>query len=189
MPYQRICPGCGKSNEVANVVCGRCGASLVTVDPIEVVRGPLGETPSPPETSIPTGKHRCEECGALNELANDRCAYCDAKLNAEKIGGQTAVRLVWPWGEDVVRDRFRIGRDPPATAQLIAKLSSKKFDNISRQHAEVVVQGSKATVVDLGSSNGTFMNGVRLAANVPCNLQSNAILRFASDLEARAEIL
>ncbi len=33
---------------------------------------------------------------------------------------------------------------------------------VSRQHAEIAVKGAKATVRDLGSSNGTFLNEVRV---------------------------
>lgn len=35
---------------------------------------------------------------------------------------------------------------------------------ISRRHARIVVRGDRATVEDLGSKNGTYVNGVRVSA-------------------------
>ena len=42
--------------------------------------------------------------------------------------------------------------------------------NISHQHAQLTVSGGVCTVTDLGSVNGTYLNGQRLAANTPAAL-------------------
>ena len=52
-----------------------------------------------------------------------------------------------------------VGREPG----LAIRLDSPK---VSRRHARVVVRGEQATIEDLGSKNGTFVGGVRLAAPV-----------------------
>ncbi len=36
-------------------------------------------------------------------------------------------------------------------------------NRISREHARVVVRGAKLTIEDLGSSNGTLVNGIRIS--------------------------
>lgn len=36
-------------------------------------------------------------------------------------------------------------------------------DMVSRKHAKITVSGGKITIEDLGSTNGTFVNGIRLA--------------------------
>jgi DNA-binding winged helix-turn-helix (wHTH) protein len=48
-----------------------------------------------------------------------------------------------------------IGRDPDATIRLSA-------DGISRRHARIVVRGNCATIEDLGSKNGTYVDGIRI---------------------------
>jgi pSer/pThr/pTyr-binding forkhead associated (FHA) protein len=48
----------------------------------------------------------------------------------------------------------------------------------SRNHARISVAGGGATLVDLGSTNGTYVNGVRLKANEPVALKSDDKLRF-----------
>jgi DNA-binding winged helix-turn-helix (wHTH) protein len=54
------------------------------------------------------------------------------------------------------------------------------FDSISisRRHARIVVQGDSASVEDLGSKNGTFVNDVRIT--VATALDSGVQLRFGS---------
>jgi pSer/pThr/pTyr-binding forkhead associated (FHA) protein len=49
---------------------------------------------------------------------------------------------------------------------------------VSRKHARIVRQGLDVTIEDLGSSNGTFVNGERLAA--PRVLRDRDLLRLGS---------
>lgn len=42
--------------------------------------------------------------------------------------------------------------------------------SVSRKHAEVVRQGSTITVKDLGSTNGTFVNGVKINGETPLSV-------------------
>jgi len=48
-----------------------------------------------------------------------------------------------------------IGRSPEADVRL-------KRDEISRQHAEIILQDDGLTLKDLRSANGTFVNGRRV---------------------------
>ena len=45
-----------------------------------------------------------------------------------------------------------IGREPDATIQIDAR-------GVSRHHARILVSGGDATLEDLGSKNGTHVNG------------------------------
>lgn len=57
---------------------------------------------------------------------------------------------------------------PPAGRIIIgrAETADLRIDeaSVSRQHAEVVIDGDAITIADLGSSNGTFVNGAKIAA-------------------------
>ena len=57
----------------------------------------------------------------------------------------------------IERDRTIIGRGGKATIRLID-------DGISREHAEVAIEGGEVVLRDLGSTNGTFCNGVKVEA-------------------------
>jgi ABC-type multidrug transport system ATPase subunit/pSer/pThr/pTyr-binding forkhead associated (FHA) protein len=56
---------------------------------------------------------------------------------------------------DLSKDRIRIGRDASNDFAI-------NHPVVSKHHAEIVKQGGKYFVVDLGSTNGTFVNGIKI---------------------------
>lgn len=75
----------------------------------------------------------------------------------ESVTGGGAGSLVMPSGERIPLDRpsVVIGRLPDCDISL-------SDPNVSRRHTEVRVAGSGYLVADLGSTNGTKVNGVRI---------------------------
>jgi len=75
----------------------------------------------------------------------------------EGVGGSGAGSLVLPTGERVVlgEDVITIGRMPESNIVLADP-------NVSRNHAEIRPQGTGYVVVDLDSTNGTKVNGMRV---------------------------
>jgi len=76
----------------------------------------------------------------------------------------------------VESDKTVIGRGQKAHIRLLD-------DGISREHAQVVVEGNKVFLVDLGSTNGTFCNGIKvdrkeLADGDKILVGSTTILKF-----------
>lgn len=75
---------------------------------------------------------------------------------------------------------FRVGRRKDNTLCLA-------FPSVSNLHAEFVLDGDRLQVVDLGSTNGTFVNGRRIESSA--TLQSGDIVQFANvPFRARCEI-
>ncbi len=72
-------------------------------------------------------------------------------------GGAGAGSLVLPTGDRVPLSEqvITVGRLPESTIVLADP-------NVSRQHAEIRPRGNGYVVVDLGSTNGTRINGVRI---------------------------
>jgi hypothetical protein len=72
-------------------------------------------------------------------------------------GGAGAGSLVLPTGDRVPlgEDTITVGRLPESTIVLADP-------NVSRNHAEIRPRGTGFVVVDLGSTNGTRINGVRI---------------------------
>ena len=75
----------------------------------------------------------------------------------ESGGGVGAGALVLPSGERITLGQalVTIGRLPECTIPV-------NDNNVSRHHAEVRAAGSAFVLVDLGSTNGTNVNGVRI---------------------------
>lgn len=77
----------------------------------------------------------------------------------EGTGGVGAGSLVLPTGERLALGEavVTIGRRPESTIQL-------GDPNVSRNHAEIRPHGNSWIVVDLGSTNGTRVNGTRITS-------------------------
>jgi pSer/pThr/pTyr-binding forkhead associated (FHA) protein len=59
---------------------------------------------------------------------------------------------------------------------------------VSRQHAQIRCQGVRCQIQDLGSRNGTFVNGKRLEPNIPHLLQQNDQIRLGSTVTFLVEM-
>lgn len=80
-------------------------------------------------------------------------------LDAEK---ETIAILECPWGQIRIEGALGIGRDKDFCAEA-ARLAD--YMTVSSVHARVFFSEESWFVRDLGSTNGTFLNGVRLGEN------------------------
>jgi hypothetical protein len=80
---------------------------------------------------------------------------------AEGEGGAGAGSIVLPNGERFTlhQEVITVGRHPDSNLVLADP-------NVSRAHAEIRPQGDRYAVVDLGSTNGTKVNGVKIAQHL-----------------------
>jgi hypothetical protein len=72
---------------------------------------------------------------------------------------------------------FRVGRCRERDLPLASRL-------VSKTHAEIVVAGDALFVRDLGSTNGTTVNGRRIPQDIATPIGAEDVVRFA-DLEFR----
>jgi DNA-binding winged helix-turn-helix (wHTH) protein len=81
-------------------------------------------------------------------------------------------KLLWADREIMLQDGENIlGREREAVAWI-------DVHSVSRRHARIVVSGDRATLEDLGSKNGTFLQG--LAVNAPSVLKDGAQVRIGT---------
>ena len=75
----------------------------------------------------------------------------------EGVGGSGAGSIILPSGDrfSLTETTITIGRHPESNMVLADP-------NVSRNHAEIRPQGDRFVVVDLGSTNGSRVNGVRV---------------------------
>jgi hypothetical protein len=186
------CRVCGKSVSAVALVCDGCGApdpAVATSTPAPPAEAdePAGSAPpaTPAETveaaeatqpAEPATEGRCPEdtCGEPVPAGQNACPYCGASL-----AGWT---LQLDSGATQVRTTLRVGRDP-SWSPLAVDLTP--FTDISRQHLVLRVVDDRVRIEDVGSTNGTFVDGVRIRPGEPQEVDRTATVQLGRTLTAQ----
>lgn len=154
----RTCRNCGYFNRPGVLVCENCAHSLVVSEAAAVDTKKFGKDK---ETGPLT------ETGEMVALAVNTAGsgvFTETMVLRLEIDGASTPILLHPKSET------SIGRRDPATGtQPDVDLTSYAGYRlgVSRKHAVIRRNNQQLEIFDLGSSNGTQLNGVRLQAHQP----------------------
>lgn len=165
-----ICQVCETQNADGVALCTTCGYLLAEES-----------RPAPPP---PAATRTCPACDApVPNPTNLVCVECLEPLTP------TEVSLRLKFGDkpvEVPSSGLLLGRDPDQSP--VADLF-EDHDNISRKHATVGVEGNgKAWVRDEHSTNGTFVNNMKVAKGAKAALSNGDQLRMGSNMSAQVEL-
>jgi hypothetical protein len=154
------CPSCGKRHPENTLFCDECGAYLLTeerkrTDPLAV------EDVDWMETGFGV-------TGALEPT--------DAEPMTVRLAILDSGRQV----EFVLTREVSIGRLDPATAtfpDIDLTTDGALEKGVSRRHAKITRKGTELFLEDLGSVNGTLLNGKRLTPYLPHALNDQDEIR------------
>lgn len=169
------CPNCSAPKDGASIFCEDCGYDFVA-GMVPATRTPaVGSSPSSVGSGVsaPTSAPVTHRAGAwMIIVATDRAQFDRVADASVVFPVAVADRVV-----ELTAERALIGRK--STSRNIhpeVDLSPTPEDvAVSRQHAEIVrAPDGTFSVTDLGSSNGTFLNGSSdpLAPNVAASLRN-----------------
>jgi hypothetical protein len=121
-----------------------------------------GAAPSAGSAGPPVDPNVCQFCGQRKD-ANGNCA-CTVTAPSSAPSSTTGVpRLIGTQGPysgrifEMTGGEMTIGRDASNAVPLVDDHTS------SRRHARIAKENGSVTIVDEGSSNGTFVNGAKIA--------------------------
>ena len=140
-----FCPNCGMSNDGTAAFCARCGHDLhggmtvVQARPqVQGAPGDFGQTRTPQR--MDGGSHGAAP--SATSLVLTVMEGRDKLIERDVLGfGKQVVTLGSQAGNDIV--------------------VSAKNGIVSRRHCELRLQGGRCELVDTGSTNGLYVNGVR----------------------------
>ncbi len=158
----KFCPACKMKNEASATTCSFCGV------PFEVTSaGPITTT-----TKMPTATLRStvENDGAIDQYVREIPENGMAIYRAN---------FMYPFAVRQDKD-FIIGRKSEDAPQGILDLAPLEgyIMGVSKQHVRIQGVGNGYQITDLGSTNGTWVNDVRLTANQPAVLPNAARVRI-----------
>lgn len=143
-----ICPNCNHENIDGSVYCDECGAQLMGTDALVTHNI---------EDSI-TKEFESVKTDVLPAQLDDVDAWASLHLiNSGQIMPLTT-RPEYTLG--------RISEGQPIMPDIDLTPYQAYAMGVSRLHAVIKQQGEHVTIMDLGSSNGTYLNGARLKTNV-----------------------
>jgi len=137
---RRFCQECG-SKGIAGMRCPKCGAFVPEPEELELC--PICTTPQRP------GAKFCARCGA------------NIKLPArENLDTRPHFVTVTPDGDE--RIAYILNEDEILIGRTLNNAFVVEHPSVSKRHARVVARDDEYALYDLGSSNGTFVNGKRI---------------------------
>jgi FHA domain len=148
------CPNCKHQEVDGAVFCSDCGTQLVKTESVTTQKIDMSTS------NLATGP--------IEEIPD----YSNAWISLHMLdSGQ-----ILPVAE---RNEFTIGRisDNQPIMPDIDLTAFKAYDNgISRLHAVIRRNSGNVIIMDLGSSNGTYVNGIRLMPNVEQSLHHGDVV-------------
>ena len=153
------CPVCQQQEPEGEVFCSECGARLVTLWP------EITSTEAFIDTALVRETSRLRKTAPLKLLS-----------------GQVALTLVGQ-GQPLIlegRQEYLLGREgnDQTVPDVNLNLYGGQDKGVSRVHAALRVDRGQLLLVDLGSTNGTRLNGVRLAAQQPVRVSNGDEVRL-----------
>ncbi len=167
-PTPSKCPTCGAVNRAGSLICENCGTSLISgelaiIGTRRFIR--QGENEDTIQNTSP------EEVKAVDSAGQD--VFHKNMLLRLEIEGTATPLLVFPKGE------MALGRRDPATGHMpeidLTAFAAYRL-GFSRRHAIIRLKDERLEVYDLGSSNGTAVNGSKLAPHQPFPLRDGDMI-------------
>lgn len=162
------CPNCGQQNRPGVIFCENCGASLIGKLPLST-RALDTEDSEQPDVGVDTS--------TLTDVTIQGTATFERgmQLRLEVEGSPDPIRFS-PKAETI------FGRRDPATGDKpdidLTPFAGYRM-GVSRRHAAIRPGDENSLDLwDLGSSNGTFLNGQRLSAHRPYRLRDGDEIRL-----------
>lgn len=182
-PSHVKCPNCGKNNRVGVLICEFCGSSLLgessglgtkkfgqnakpTAGTAIETDAPPAERKEPAETAFgmhpPTESDTNVIAAAVKSAGSD--VFSETMMLRLEIEGYPTPILIYPKAETT------LGRRDPSTGTMpdvdLTTYAGYRL-GVSRKHAVIQLKQKRIEIYDLGSSNGTHINGVRLDPHKP----------------------
>ncbi|KPL07154.1 hypothetical protein AMJ86_05590 [bacterium SM23_57] len=156
------CPSCNHKELAGALFCSNCGAQLVIS-----------------EEQVATSSFNTDDIGRLSVLVPPPfvpppLSAPDSRIAILILGSEKVIHI--SGNDEVTLGRFTKGQT------IIPDIDLSPFQayeaGVSRLHANIDIKGSEITIKDLGSANGTRLNGIRIQPHQEYQIKHGDILTF-----------
>ena len=153
-----LCPNCRHEEVPGALFCSECGAQLVFTDASNT-------------TALP-GKQMVDDLPGTAPMQPNMTSTLRARIMVHIIDNGKLIPVT-------DKTEFTVGRSSegqPITPDVdLGEFNAFDF-GVSRLHIVVRLRDEKLSIMDLGSSNGTFINGIRIPVNSEQNISSGDVV-------------
>lgn len=186
MASVKRCISCREEIQERDWFCEKCGTWNNRPVEGQVAVSVAAASVAEPSASAPTV--RCPHCGVEGLLGETVCRQCETPLLEGTLGDPQAsatatvtVALSDGRTADIQLSSFMLGREPEFP--LAEELS--RYLNVSRRHVLVAIQGDRTMITDLGSTNGTSVDGHPISPWQPSEVLEGQTIRLGADCALR----
>jgi pSer/pThr/pTyr-binding forkhead associated (FHA) protein len=158
------CPSCGRQYRPGTLFCSECGVYLPA--------GGRLRTESVPEEELPTSRANPWATGAGEDEEDEK------PTTLRIIISESGRQVQLPAAPEIYLGRLDAihGLFP----DLDLTVDGGPEGGVSRRHARILQEGNRFLIEDVGSANGTFLNGQRLTPYLPHPLQKGDKLQLGT---------
>ena len=122
---------------------------------------------------LPIGKRLFYDVSAFeNELRTSLIKFIQG---IPSLSSPKTMHAPVPFEITITKDEFTLGRKQGLVDGVIS------FNRmIGRSHCRITRQGNQFAIIDLSSTNGTYVNRVRLQPEQPCPIKNGDMIRLAN---------
>jgi hypothetical protein len=154
----KACPSCHAPNPDDALFCESCGYDFTTgqLPPPPVAPSSLTLDPTPPPAAAPVG------VAWMAEIWVDPAWYERNRADATDPCPAAGAPKISP----LAGTSALVGR-PSSSRQIVPQVDCTPDSGVSRKHAQLLLDGDRWYIEDLGSTNGTFVAGA--TAEIPAD--------------------
>ncbi|HEY9153384.1 MAG TPA: FHA domain-containing protein [Anaerolineales bacterium] len=155
-----VCSNCKHTNMAGAMFCSECGAQLIGADLFTTQNMATGQV----------------QDAAKPDFSSSKPAAPAVAVDAWMTLHLMDTGQMLPLSD---RSEFTLGRiseGQPIMPDIDLSPYQAYASGVSRLHAVIRQVGSRATMMDLGSANGTYINGKRLNPNVEQTLNNGDVI-------------
>ena len=127
----------------------------------------------------------CHEKSAVEELICRSCLTPLDNVEAQECNDEehtNVLYLVYETNELQIENDDIVGREAKGGSLMADELT------VSRKHAKLTQKGDKWFVTDLGSTNGTYLNGKRIECHKEVALHDNDMLGLSRKVNFKVKL-
>ena len=159
-----VCPNCHHKELPGALFCSECGARLISLDYLTTQSIKKAKTDNLDDNTVET--HQFFDTSTDNSeksqtLLSDLALYLLEAKQTLQLGGRTEFAL------------GRVAEGQPILPDVDLSPFDAYAQGVSRLHAAIKINKNRVVIMDLGSSNGTRVNGQKIVPHVDYPINHN----------------